>query len=454
MKLRRSDKPLIPLRWLDIGLIALGLLAYLLYLTGSYWAPDVSSVGLVVVLFLLIIGGAGRLYLTYRPDGTVWLAGFRQYWPVLLLLGTVVAGGILRYQTIKTASLLPPSDAALNLGKAAVGVIANSDWQPPSYVTPPLYLFLSTIIVGWQFLQGANAGHIDSPAGVTPAQVAAGLGVLNLVLSLLTLLPVYLTASRLWRSQREGFIAAGLLATSWLTYRLTPEPAPALLAGLLAAFGFYFAVCGWQTRNSWFWWWAGLASGLAVAAAYGAALLLVPLVGLAVWAILIQQQSRKWLWLLVGGWLSGLTLGMPGWILSLNKFVTGVTSIGTAPSDAAQAYTKQAFTGDLGLVLGFGLALVLAFVTGNRFAKQLWLVLAFPLLYLLILPVIGPIDLARLALIIPFVALAATLPFGLICDWAQRYFDQHDDRHKWAGGSLAVALVVIVALVSMLGRKF
>ena len=448
MKFNPGGDPKTVLRCLDAILVGLAVVTYGLILTGDYFVPVRSPLWLVGGAVLLVAGLLARLWLTVQPNRLSVGQNFKTYWTLYLLIVVALVGGFLRYQTLRNG--LAPTPQATAFATEAIRVIGQSDWQPKSYTQPPLYLFVSAGLVELQFFAQVNAGQVGTPTDLKPETILAALGTLNLALSLFTLLPVYGIAARLWGSRREGLVAAGLLAASWLVYQVTPLPTPALLAAALALSGGWLAVRGWQTQQTWDWWWAGVLIGLAGAAAYGAVLLLVPL-GIA----LIWQVKARWVWLLTGGgWLLGWTLGMPGWLLSLNQFLTGLTSIGPAPTDAAGFYARQALSGDLGLTILFGLTFVAACGLGGERLGRLWLTLAFPLLYLAALALVGPAQSGRLTLIVPFVAVGAALPIGLTADYIQRNLDAHDDRHKWAGGALAVGLTVLVALVSVIGRRF
>jgi hypothetical protein len=213
---------------------------------------------------------------------------------------------------------------------------------------------------------------------------------------------------------------------------------------------FYFMVRG---DNRWDWLWAGLLVGLATAASYGAVLLIIPAVIL---AFGLEKGSR---WTALGlGLLGGLvsfTLAVPGWILSLNDFISGVASIKGAADDAGGYYLRLALRNDAGFMLVFGIAFVAAFgLWGGEKSRRLWAILAVPLAYAVLLNIAGPGIIERVALVGPLMAVAAALPIGLASDRVQIWLDAHDDRHKWGGGAFALGLVLLIALVSVAVRRF
>lgn len=434
---------IVNLQFLDAGLILLGLLAYILFLTGDYFVPFGGALWLVGALVLLALGIGARVYLTYRPD----LASLKllvRYWPLLVLGVALLVAGFLRYQTLKNA----PNEAALPFATEAVSVLRQDNWQPKSFVQPPLYLYLGAGVSEISFLQQASARKVATLATLNPASVIDLLRLVNLLLGLLALWPTY-AAATLLGSRREGAVAALLLATSWLAYQATPALLPFTLGAALAASSLYFMVRG---RSRWDFGWAGALAGLATAATYGAVLLLVPL-GLAVFGSKEAEGRYQKLGLGLAGWLVAWTVAVPGWLLSFNNFVSGLAAIGKAPAEASSFYLKQALTNDGGLVIAFGVAFVAAFALRGAKAFNLWLALGFPLLYFIVVVLAGPALIERLALVVPLMAIAAAQTLGLAADWIQRTLDAHDDRHKWAGTALALGLVLLVALISELIRR-
>lgn len=440
-------RPEHPGRWLDSGLVTLALLAYLLLLTGNFFLPFAMPFGLIFVLVALLIGLGGRFYLTYRPDRTALSLFSAHYWPLAVLGVALLVGGILRLQTLRSAEL---SGSAQSFAQEALRIVTTSDWQPRSFVQPPLYLYLGATLAELQFVQQASAGKMVSPEEVAPANVVNYLRYANLALGLLALLPVYAAASRLAKSALTGLIASLLLATSWLAYQSTPALLPQTLSAALVASSFYFGVRGWQNGSGWAWAVAGGLAGLATASSYGAVLLLGPLSVAAVWQ---AKEGRRWkgLGAVWGSGLVGWMLAAPGWIFSLPSFVTGLTALDNAPPEAASFYARSALANDAGLVIAFAAAVAMAL---SLRSAGLWLVLAFPLLYLPLAAFFGPPLLERLTLVVPLAAIAAAWPLGVIAQEVQRLLDAHDDRHKWGSVASGLGLAVAVVLVSVMVRRF
>jgi len=429
-----------------VALVLLGLVGYVLYMSGDYFVPFKSPLWLGLVAFLLVVGIASRIYMTYKPDVKSIGIALVEYWTLVVLLVAVLAGGVLRYQTLRNSPPLSPSEEAFTT--QAIAVIFESNWKPKSFSQPPLYLYLGAGLTELAFLQQASASP-EAVKSVNPKTVADYLRYLNLALGLVSLVLVYITTTKLWGGRREGAIAAFLLATSWLAYQATPALLPQTLAATLAMGSFYFMV---RRHARWDWLWVGLLAGLATAANYGAVLLILPAIILVFGQTKVSRRVALGLGLL--GWLVSFTLVVPGWILSLNDFISGVALVKGAAEDAGGYYLKQALSNDTGIVLVFGIALILAFGLRGEKAKRLWAVLAFSLAYLVVLNIAGPEISERVALIMPFVAVAATLPVGLAADRVQIWLDAHEDHHKWGGGAFALGLVLLIALISVAVRRF
>ncbi|HEX2916820.1 MAG TPA: glycosyltransferase family 39 protein [Chloroflexia bacterium] len=453
MKLRltgnNSDK--LKLRYLDAGLALLALLAYIIYLTGNYFLPVPGVYALLVVLLLLVCGVAARLYLTYHPGVLVFRQAMVKGWPLLILLLAVLVGGFLRFQAIRTAGDVANQPEAIKFAQSAQAIINTSDWQPKSFTQPPLYLYLAAGVSELQFVQQASAGKINSPEGLKPVDISTAVTYVNLLLGLLTLVAVWAGARLFWRTEIAGIVAALLLATSWLAYQGIPRLEPQFLAAFLLSLSFYFIAQGCDTGKLWDYRWAGFFAGLATAAAYSSILLLL-LLGLSLF-ILKQEGSRVRLaWNSGLAFLLGLTLAAPGWLLSLQFFIPGLVSIGKAPGDAAGFYFKQALTNDAGLVMAFGVTLLLAFVLRE---SRLWLALIMPLLYALLVCVFGPALVERLVLITPLVAISGAFPVVWAARKGAEWLEKKRGRaYPWLHAGLTLALTVGVILVSVLVRRF
>lgn len=438
------------LRYSKFGLAGLGLLSYILFVSGDYFLPVKSPLWLLGALGLLVLLALGRLYLLYRPTGQTVLGWLKNNWPGLFLLGAIAVSSILSWQAIKTASVTPVEQ---DFAGQALAILSRSDWKPKNFAQPPLYLYLAAFVGELQFAQQAGAGKLTSPDGLTANGLIEAMRYVNLLVGLLTLLPVYATARLLW-SAKIGAVAAGLVATSWLAYHSVASLQTGTLAGLLAATTLYFITSAYRSEGDKkaAFAWAGFALGLTMAAAYGGICLVLPL-GL---AVLWQSEAKlKKVGLSLLGLVGGFTLAAPGWILSFNLFADGLAGIGRAPENAAASYLKQSLASDGGLVILF----VLTFLVGCRLGEReevgkLWLMLSFPLAYLVIVALCGPVQLERLALIIPALAIAATQPLAIAAKFVQRKLDEHDDRHKWGESALLIGLVVTVALSSILLRRF
>ncbi len=430
-----------------MALVLLALLGYVLYMSGDYFVPFKSPLWLGLVGFLLGVGIAARIYLTFKPNVKILKITLMQNWTLLVLAVAILVGGVLRYQTLRNSPPISPSEEAF--ASQAIAVIFESNWKPKSFSQPPLYLYLGAGLTELTFLQQASASP-EAVKSVNPKTVADYLRYLNLALGLVSLVLAYAVAARLWGTKREGAIAALLLATSWLAYQATPALLPQTLAATLAIGSFYFMVRG---ENRWDWLCAGLLAGLSAAASYGAVLLIIPALIL---AIGLEKKSR-WGGLGLGllGGLVSFTLAVPGWILSLNDFISGVASIKGAADDAESYYLRLALRNDAGFILVFGIAFVAAFgLWGGEKSLRLCAILAVPLAYAVLLNIAGQEIIERVALVVPLMAVAAALPVGMAANKVQIWLDAHDDHHKWGGGAFALGLVLLIALVSVAVRRF
>lgn len=439
--------------WLDLALIVLAVLIYLLFLTGDYFLPVKSPLWLAAAFVLLVVGIGLKLAQARQISLAGMTSRLQTNWPVLILALALLGGGLLRYQALKTRPDTPasPAPAAQAFATEARTIINTSNWQPKSYEQPPLYLFLGAALVELNFFQQASAGKIATPEEVTNQTVLDYIGYVNLILGLVTLVIVYGAAARWWQSRLAGALAAGLVSLSWPAYRATPDPTPQLLAAALAA-GSFYALTFMTGKTRWPFFWAGLLAGLATGAAYGAVLALVPLVGLALSPV-EKGQRVKVTGLTLGGWVLGWTLACPGWLLSLNHFVEGLIALKPAPAGALNSYFQPVFSYDLGLLAVLFITLAAFSLRRTAWAK-LWPVLAFPLLYFIVINFSGPVNLARLALVTPWLAIAGAGPLTWLIEWLQARLTA---RLRPAGGPVALltlATLAVILTVSVLGRRF
>lgn len=434
---------------LDTGLVGLAVLVYLLILTGDYFLPVKSPLWLAAALILLV-GGIG-LKLAQRQRVSLlgtkrWL---RTNWPVLILLLALLVGGLLRYQTLQTNPGAPDPTAQAFASEART-IINTSNWQPKSYVQPPLYLFLGSVLVELNFFQQASAGKIATPEEVTNQTILDYLSYVNLLLGLITIILVYAAAGRWWQSRTAGALAAGLLGLSWLAYQVTPGPAPQLLAAALAAASFYLMTF----TGGKVWWplfWAGLLAGLATGAAYGAMLVLVPLLGIGLSRAGKGFRGRA-AGLALAGWLLGWTAACPGWLLSLNRFVEGVIAVKPAPAEALNGYFKQFFSYDLGLMAVLFVSLAALALRRGEWPR-LWPLLAVPLLYFGVLNFTGPVHPARLSLVTPWLAVAGAGPLAWLVNWIEGRLPGRLKGRDWTGAAASLAILAVILVVSILGRR-
>ncbi len=505
-----SDKKLNTRRWLD-GLLAGSLfLAYLLYLTNDYflgWSPLKGRVLFWLIFGLFLVGVAIRIYITYPVSLAKFLALARKQailnWPWLALLAALILGGWLRWQTIQKPPEL--TERERDFAASAINIVKRSDWKPPNFSQPPLYLYTNALFAEGLSIQSAGKPGAVSIDDLKPETYLTAFRYLNLALGLLTLVPIF-AAGNLLFGRRAGAIAALLFATAWISYRATSLLVLQTLAGLLAAVAFYLIIRQWRgnrlaeqpltksgsrenllveqcptenvssTKNisasilienkgaSWNWFWIGATCGLAAGAAYGAILLFVPLL-LAVWWN-GERRGRK-LGIAILGWLLAFTIAVSGWLLNLPAFLNGLASIGSAPPNAPKFYLKELATHDAGLLLSFALALLLTLlnfgatikisvfpnlIQNSKFKIQNWLLLAFPLLYSGALLLVGPLEGARLAVIAPFLALSAAYPIEWAAQLMARKLD--DARHRWAGAATALGLTVFIIVLGVLVRRF
>lgn len=431
-------------RWLDPLLVILTLTAYLLYLNNREGQLKWGLLGIVV---LLVGGGAVRAGLTYPQlfkvrTGWVWL---RFNWPIFVLLVAMSLGGWFGWQAIRNAP--PLTETETRLATNAVTIVKRSNWNTPAFNQPPLYLNLTTLAYEGAFLQQLNGGRYGSPDDLRPDSFLDLSRYVNLIMGLLTLLPLYDAAARLY-SRQAGAIAALLLALAWTQYSSYARLEPQTLAAALLMLSFYFGVRGFQSQTkSWDFGWAGLLAGLATATAYGSILILVGL-GLA-WSFASQRERTSW-WQILAGWLLGFTLGAAGWLLNLPSFINGLGSIGAAGEvgNTAGFYLKEFFSHDAGLLLLLILSIGLAIV---KPCVKDWLALSFVVLYSLSLGLIGPHLYFRLDLLLPLSALAVTRPLELAIVFIQTKFSV--DRYGWVGKAVGVGLIVAILSLSVVIRR-
>lgn len=432
------------LRWLDIGLVVLILIAYVIYLNNRHGELRLALDG---VGLLIAIMGVTRFALTYPTifRAAKFSAWLQRNWPPLVVVLAMVLGGWFGWQAVRHASALTQPETQLLTD--ALNIIKRSDWTTPSFVQPPLYLNLNATVDELGYLQQLNVGTYGSLDVLKFNSFIDLSRLVNLLLGILTLIPVYAAASRLY-SRRAGAMSALLLALAWTHYSYYAQINPQTLAACLLACAFYFAVCAWQTENKhWNFLWAGLLAGLATAAAYGAIWLLLTL--LLAW-FASRHRDNNQLLQIAGGWLSGFTLGAVGWLLSLTRFVNGLGSIGGSGDVAASAkfYLKDFWRQDAGLLIILILAFVLAILRPRLSA---WLPLSFVVLYAATLATIGPNDYGRFALAVPLVAIAAARPLDMAAELLQKRLN--DGKHAWAGAAAISGLTAALILISVLIRR-
>jgi hypothetical protein len=439
------------LRYLDTLIVGLGVLAYTLVLTGDYFVPFKSPLWLAMTIGLMALAGAYRLYAVGSfnlKSGFGWLSA---NWVILALIAALALGGILRYQTLKNAPAY--TNAELDFAKNSIRVIAESDWKPFSYVSPPFYLYLGAVAAELNFAQQVSAGNIASPTGLTPEPVADLLRLLNLGLGIFTIIAVYGAAGLFWQSRRDAAIAALLFAACWLSYQITPALVSPNLSVALVAGSLYFIAKAYRKPDLLFLVGAGALVGAATASSYGAILLLLPLLAIA----LVQGETVlarfKLSGIALGGFVAGFSVLCPGWLFGWQYFLEGLAAIPNASAGATGEFLKTALQNDSGLFVLTGLSFALSFYLRGEKALISRILIAFPLTYAILLNFIGSYKIERLALITPALAIIATLPIAVAGESLQRYFNTRDERHRWAGSALSLGLTLVAILGSVFIRR-
>ncbi len=438
-------------RFWDFGLALGSFLAFILVLTGNFFlsfSPLKSPFLLLILLAILIPGYIYRFTWNYSIGFSSRIKLLPQQvllkLPFLILLISFVLNGFLRYQTLQKNPnfTAPERDLAISI----LTIVKRSDWRPLNYSQPPVYLFTQALLAEALSIQGAG-----NPDGVPidelkPETYLTSFRLLNLIFGVLTIIPLYLAGSLL-AGKLGGATSSLLFAGEWVSYQVTPNLAPPLLAGFLGMLAFYFLIKNWKEGNERLFSWAiaGCGLGLALGAAYGNILLVLPLVGV---ILGFNKHKLRNLGISILSLMCAFTLAVPGWIFDLPRFLNGLALLGQAPAGALSFYFRELAGHDPGILFAFGAALALVAGFGT---KPRWLAISFPLAYLISLAFLGPPAELRLALVGPFLALVSALPIMVLSNYGSLFLKRKGLFET--SGVLAFGFALLLLLAGVLARR-
>jgi 4-amino-4-deoxy-L-arabinose transferase-like glycosyltransferase len=374
---------------------------------------------------------------------------------------------------------------------SATHIVKSGDLNPRLYIWPSLYVYLEALVVRaheiWGTLRGYYRGAQSLPDITHILSLAPGVYVwtraLTAAVGALTVSLLYAVGREMFNgSRRVGVVAALMLAVSPLHveyshFALTDVPLG--LAGLLALWSSYRLSRMRESGSSLVWTSAlcGLLVGIATATKYnGVYLGVVPVTA---WLMQWLRRRReaaaggkggrasRQLWALAAiplGALVGFILCEPYALLDWPSFYNGFTfQVGAyepANSLAEVRASIERHLADLrkgnGYFLGPALlgAIVLMFNPPVR--NRAWLLIPFPLLYLLAMSRFSLTYVRNLIVTLPFLAImggyavdmAATQVTGMLRGMAASGLPQLSSRHLWGvvrWGAVALAMLLILA---------
>ena len=322
----------------------------------------------------------------------------------------------------------------------AARILWTGDWNLHRFNYPPFYSYLQVGGYTLYFLWGAAQGEWNQIMPFALPQYYHVGRLLTALIGTLTILVVY-KAGRQIGSRRTGLLAAALLGGCYLHIIHSHYATFDVMAAFLAALTYLYSELI-RTRGDARWYaLAGLFAGLAGATKYnGTVVVVLPLL-----AHVLSAPWGEWgllsgrLFLALGAFLLGFFGGNPFALGNLPDFLNGLATVlnhyGTEqPGFEGRGnwrwYVKVFLTSaDAPWVIAGSLGL--AGLTCREWKKGL-LLLAFPLLYFVLVSRFVVRFERNMILLLPFLALGGAWLLDALADWLARRFRATDNKQQAA----------------------
>jgi 4-amino-4-deoxy-L-arabinose transferase-like glycosyltransferase len=365
-----------------------------------------------------------------RTPAAVWLTGIG---PERWLIGVV----LLVAAAIRLWGLLAGIPYAVGAGETeivdrALHIVRTADWNPRFFDYPGLLVYLQVGLTVGRYLWGALDSEWRDLAMADPAAFYAWGRVLVAVFGTLT---VWITYRLGWalESRWLGVVAAAQLAVMPLHVQESQVLLPEVPATCLAMASILLALRALQLGTAGASAWAGAAAGLAGAASYGAAMVLVvPALG---WAL---QQGDRDRWrkagAMAGAFAAAFLVAAPYTVLDLPSFLNGVGAVMGRASSAARAATEPAALPYLRQLTGTGIAWLPASVIGvllvlMRRDRRSWLPLfGFLVVYGYLLATHPPAVASRTMPLVPVLCLVTAATVTRVAAFVRRQTGSREIR--------------------------
>ena len=294
----------------------------------------------------------------------------------------LVSAALLRFWNLGHGVVSAPEQQTI---EAVLGLMRTGSYHPPALVQPALAIYLHASVASVHFLLGAARGVWASVADFGSSQVLPwGRGV-SALLGTAVVFVVYQVGMR-WGA-RHALLAAGLMAVAPTHVAASREVSAASPLTLAAAVTLLLSMEAVERGKRARLVAAGVGAGLAAAAHYAGALLLVtPLV--AVWMTPDNPTPRSTrAWLVVGAAVGAFAIANPMSVRDLPAFLNGYAI--TASPNGMDALTASGIFRQLvwamqwpGLILALsGLALGIVRAVSGPGHTRWTLLVSFPAVY-------------------------------------------------------------------------
>jgi 4-amino-4-deoxy-L-arabinose transferase-like glycosyltransferase len=337
------------------------------------------------------------------------------------------------------------------LVERAAAILWTGNWDLERFNYPPLYAYLQTGAYALYFLYGVTQDLWRYvPTFVVPNYYHVG-RLLTAFFGTLTVLVVYL-AGRQIHGRRTGLVAAALLGVSYLHVVHSHYTTFDVMVGFWVALAYLFSDLI-RTRHQTRWYFlAGLCAGLAGATKYnGAVAIVMPLL-----AHVLATHWGEWGWLssglfvTLGGFALGFFGGNPFALGNLPEFLNDLAAVlyhyGTQHPGFEGIGNWRWYPGVFltsadaaGVVVGvIGLVALLI----REWRKGL-LLIAFPILYYLMISRFVVRFERNLVPLLPFLALGGGWLLDAGADWLSRRFKR---GARLSHGLVALGTILLIAL--------
>lgn len=346
------------------------------------------------------------------------------------------------------------------LVERAAQVLWTGDWNLGRFNYPPFYAYLNTVAYAFYFLYGVvqNLWRYV-PDFVVPQYYLVG-RLLTASVGVLTVLAVYL-AGRQIRGRRAGLLAAALLGGNYLHVIHSHYATFDIMVGFLVVMTYLFSELVRATRETRWYVLAGLCAGLAGATKYnGAVVFILPLL-----AHVMATPWGEWGWLngrlflALGAFLFGFFAGNPFALGSLPAFLNDLATVlyhyGTE-QPGFEGRGNWRWYGRVFLTSPDALWMVAGILGSAGLVWREWkkglLLVAFPLIYFLLVSRFVVRFERNMVPVLPFLALGAGWLLDALANWLGRRLRERTRYGPLLSGlAAALGAVLLLALPVVAG---